>query len=60
MTYQVFGDTIIQLQRQINKIENFSKGVGLDINMDKTGILLFRNGGKVKKNRKMVLRRKYH
>ena len=39
-----FGDTIIQLQRQINKIENFSKGVGLDINMDKTGILVFRNG----------------
>ena len=47
-----FGDTIIQLQRQINKIENFSKEVGLDINMDKTGILVFRHGGKVKKKQK--------
>ena len=40
-----FADTTIQLQRQINKIENFSKGVGLNRNIDKTGTLVFKNGG---------------
>ena len=47
-----FADTIIQLQRQINNIEQFSKGVGLDINLDKTKIVVFRNGGVVKQTEK--------
>ena len=50
-----FADTVVQLHRQINRIEQFTKGVGLEINLEKTKIMVFRNGGVVKKNRKMVL-----
>ena len=47
-----FAETIIQLQRQINKIEQFSNDVGLDVNLDKTKIVEFRNGGVVKHTEK--------
>ena len=47
-----FADTVVQLQRQINKVEKFSKGVGLEINLDKTKILVFRNGGVLKQSEK--------
>ena len=30
-----FADTVVQLQRQINRIEQFTKGVGLEINLEK-------------------------
>ena len=47
-----FADTVVQLQRQINKVEKFSKGVGLEINLDKTKIMVFRNGGVLKQSEK--------
>ena len=43
-----FSDTIIRLQRQINLIEKFCKSVDMKINLDKTKIIVFRNGGVVK------------
>ena len=47
-----FADTVVQLQRQINRIEQFTKGVGLEINLEKTKNMVFRNGGVVKKTEK--------
>ena len=47
-----FADTVVQLQRQIIKVEKFSKGVGLEINLDKTKLMVFRNGGVVKQSEK--------
>jgi len=43
-----FSDTIIRLQRQINLIKKFCKSVDMKINLDKTKIIVFRNGGVVK------------
>ena len=47
-----FADTIIQLQRQIDRIEQFSRGVGLSFDFDETKIIVFRNGGIVKQTEK--------
>ena len=47
-----FADTVVQLQRQINRIEQFTKGVGLEINLEKTKIMVFRNGGVIKNTEK--------
>ena len=49
-----FSDTIILLQRQINLIEQFSNGVELDINIDKTKIIVFRNGGNLKRTERWL------
>ena len=49
-----FSDTIIQLQRQINLIKQFINGVGLDINIDKTKIILFRNGGNLNRTERWL------
>ena len=43
-----FSDTIIRLQRLINLIENFCKSVGMKLNLSKTKIMVFRNGGILK------------
>ena len=47
-----FSDTIIQLQRQIDYISEFSRSVGLNINAGKTKIVVFRNGGIIKQSKK--------
>ena len=39
------SETAIQLQRQINKISDFCDAVKMEINLDKTKIIVFRNGG---------------
>ena len=49
-----FSDTIIQLRRQINLIEQFSNGIGSDINIDKTKIIVFRNGGNLKRTERWL------
>ena len=43
-----FSDTIIRLQRLINLIGNFCKSVGMKLNLCKTKIMVFRNGGILK------------
>ena len=47
-----FSDTVVRLQRQINHIEQFCKSVDMKINLDKTKIVVFRNGGIVKQTEK--------
>ena len=43
-----FSDTVIRLQRLIGLIEKFCKSVGIKLNLRKTKIMVFRNGGIVK------------
>ena len=47
-----FSDTVVQLQRQIDSIAEFSQSVGMKINIDKSKIIVFRNGGVVRRNEK--------
>ena len=46
----LFADSIIGLQRSINCTESFCNTVGMKINLDKTKIVVFRNGGTLKTN----------
>mgnify|MGYP000042990229 FL=1 len=39
------ADTVSNLQRQINYIDDFCKDTGMNLNLDKSKIMLFRNGG---------------
>ena len=45
------GETIIQLQRKINILEKFCSKYGMEVNVDKTKVMVFRNGGKTEKKR---------
>ena len=47
-----FSDTIIRLQHQINCIERFCLSVGMHLNLLKTKIIVFRNGGILKQTEK--------
>ena len=40
-----FSYTVIRLQRLINLIEKFCNSVGMKLNLSKTKIMVFRNGG---------------
>ena len=44
-----FSDTVLRLQKQIDCISDYTKIKGMKINADKTKIVVFRNGGIVKK-----------
>ena len=39
------GETIIQLQRKINILEQFCRKYGMKVNLDETKVMVFRNGG---------------
>ena len=47
-----FSDSVVRLQRLIHHIEDFCKLVGMDINLEKTKIMVFRNGGPLKASEK--------
>ena len=49
------ADSVISLQRQINAIEEFSNKSGMKINLTKTQIVVFRNGGPLRKIEKWFL-----
>ena len=49
------GETIIQLQRKINILEKFCREYGMKVNLDKTKVMVFRNGGKTAKKRIVLL-----
>ena len=40
-----FSDTVPHLQKLIDLIARFCKMVGMEINLDKTKSIVFRNGG---------------
>ena len=40
-----FADTVVGLQRILNELEIFCKSVGINVNFDKTKIVVHRNGG---------------
>ena len=46
------SETAIQLQRQINCISQYCKEVSMQINIDKTKIIVFRNNGHLKEHEK--------
>ena len=52
-----FSDTIIRLQHQINCIERFGLSVGMHLNLLKTKIIVFRNGGVLKQAEKWCFMR---
>ena len=49
------ADTVIQLQRQINSVENFCQVSDMKINSKKTQIAVFRNGGRTRNAEKWKL-----
>jgi hypothetical protein len=46
------SDMVGRLQNLINVLELFGDNWGLQLNMDKTKIIVFRNGGKLNHNEK--------
>lgn len=44
----IFDDSVIGLQRQIDILYDFCTKWGLQVNMDKTEILVFQNGGRLR------------
>ena len=50
------SDTAIQLQRQINCISQYCNEVKMQINLDKTKIIVFRNGGHLKSMKNGILK----
>lgn len=49
------ADNVRDLQRKINALANFIKDFGLQINLDKSQIMVCRNGGVLRKNEKWHL-----
>ena len=43
-----FSDSIVRLQQQINCIQRFCETVGMSLDLLKTKIIVFRNGGIIK------------
>jgi len=50
------GDTVIRLQRLLNQLDSFCSKWGLNVNLEKSKIIVFRNGGKVRDNEKWFYR----
>ena len=50
------SNSSIQLQRQINCIADFCDKIKLQVNIDKTKIVVFRNGGPLRKYEKWHLK----
>lgn len=48
------ADTVGRLQSLINELETYTTKWGMKVNVDKTKIMVFRNGGKLRKNEKWL------
>jgi len=46
------SDSVVDLQKKINCLESYCKKWGLSVNMDKTKVVVFKNGGFIKKSEK--------
>ena len=51
----LIGDTIGNVQKSLNVLNNFCKKFGLRVNMIKTKMIVYRNGGIIKRNEKCYL-----
>ena len=47
------NDTIGRLQKQLNIFSDFCYKYGLTVNMSKTNVMIFRNGGRIRSNEKV-------
>ena len=47
-----FADTVLQLQKQLDVIDKFCDSTGMSINLEKLKVIVFRNGGILRKNEK--------
>ena len=54
----IFADTVGRLQKMIDVISKFCDRWGLSVNLDKTSVMVFRNGGPLRHNEKWFLRGK--
>ena len=45
-----FADSVGRLQKQINALSQFCKRWGMKVNMEKTKVMVFRNGGPLRQN----------
>jgi hypothetical protein len=50
----ILGDTVVNLQRAINDVETFCKSTGMQLNIDKSEIIIFRNGGPTRSNESWI------
>ena len=48
----LFGDTVLELQKKINILEKFCHMWGMEVNLTKTQVIVFRNGGKTSKSKR--------
>ena len=44
------ADTVLELQRKIRVLEKFCGKWGMEVNLTKTQVIVFRNGGKTSKS----------
>ena len=50
----IYSDTAIKVQRQINTIREFCHNTGMELNLNKTEIIVFRNGGYLRNYEKCI------
>ena len=50
------GDTVLELQRKINILEIFCEKWGMEVNLKKTKVVVFRKGGKTSKSERFFYR----
>ena len=50
------AETVIRLQQQLNIIDKFCLSTGMELNLEKTEIIVFRNGGHLRANEKWIFR----
>ena len=48
----ILGDTVLELQRKIGVLEKFCEKWGMEVNLTKTKVIVFRNGGVMSKSEK--------
>ena len=54
----LLSDTVLDMQKKINCLENYCKSWGLSVNLKKTKMIVFRNGGILRKTEKWFYERK--
>ena len=52
----ILGDTVLELQRKIRVLEKFRERWGMEVNLTKTKVIVFRNGGVMSKSENFLYR----